>query len=148
MQSAELSVGRVFVLRLGTGEVIHEAIETFAIDKGISRATVSIVGAVAGGSRMVSGPCLPLSDGILPYMHEVAAESEVTGFGTIFPDEEGVPFLHMHGSAGREGGSSTGCFRAGMETWLVLEAVITELVGTGPVRVTDPATGFKILEIR
>jgi predicted DNA-binding protein with PD1-like motif len=147
MRSAELSVGRIFVLRLESGEVIHETIEAFARDNGIERASVSIVGGAAAGSKMVSGPILPIAGKIVPYVHEVGAESEVTGFGTVFPDEDGNPILHMHGSVGREGGSSTGCFRAGMVAWLVLEAVVTELNGPGPVRRTDPDTGFKILEI-
>ncbi|MFA6804557.1 MAG: PPC domain-containing DNA-binding protein [Candidatus Methanomethylophilaceae archaeon] len=148
MRSAELSVGRIFVLRLETGEVIHEVLEKFASDNHIKNATVSIVGGVDKGSKMVSGPHLPIIDGkIDPYIHTVEKESEVTGFGTIFCDENGTPIFHMHGSAGREGGSSTGCFRAGMIAWLVLEVVVTELIGTGPVRKTDPATGFKILEI-
>ena len=117
--------------------VIHEVLEKFASDNHIKNATVSIVGGVDKGSKMVSGPHLPIIDGkIDPYIHTVEKESEVTGFGTIFCDENGTPIFHMHGSAGREGGSSTGCFRAGMIAWLVLEVVVTELIGTGPVRKT------------
>jgi predicted DNA-binding protein with PD1-like motif len=147
MKSAEMTVGRVFILRLETGEVIHEVLEKFAKDNGISYATVSIVGGVAGGSKMVSGPTLPIGKRIIPIVHSVESESEVTGFGTIVPDESGQPYLHMHGSVGREGKSSTGCFRAGMIAWLVLEAVVTELIGKGPVRKTEPLVGFKVLQI-
>ncbi len=147
MRSAELSVGRIFVLRLETGEMIHEVIEKFARENSITYATISIVGGVDKGSRMVSGPTLPIDGRIVPIIHEVNAESEVTGFGTIFPDEEGNPIMHMHGSVGREGNSSTGCFRAGMIAWLVLEVVISELNGKGPIRKKDALTGFKVLEI-
>lgn len=147
MRSAELSVGRVFVLRLETGEIIHEVIEKFARENGITYATVSIVGGVDKGSKMVAGPTLPIERKILPIVHEINAESEVTGFGTIFPDEEGNPIMHMHGSVGREGNSSTGCFRAGMIAWLVLEVVILELNGKGPIRKKDASIGYKVLEI-
>ncbi len=148
MKSAEMALGRIFVLRLETGEVIHETIERFASENGIRCATVSIVGGVYKGSKMVSGPILPVNGNhIVPYVHSLDAESEVTGFGTIFSDESGDPILHMHGSAGREGGSSTGCFRAGMVAWLVLEVVITELKGATILRKLDSETGFKILSI-
>jgi uncharacterized protein len=142
-----MSVGRVFVLRLETGEMIHEVLEKFSRDNGIYYATLSIVGGVDKGSKMVSGPTLPITSRIVPYIHTIDSESEVTGFGTIIPDEEGNPVMHMHGSVGREGGSSTGCFRAGMIAWLVLEVVVIELKGKGPVRKKDPITGFKVLEI-
>lgn len=148
VKSTQFSIGRVFVLRLETGEIIHRVLEKFALENGIKNATVSIVGGICAGSKMVSGPHLPIVDGkVDPYIHTVDNESEVTGFGTIFCDESGVPIFHMHGSVGREGGSSTGCFRVEMMAWLVLEIVVTELIGTGAVRKTDPITGFKILEI-
>jgi len=147
MKSAELSVGRIFVLRLETGERIHDVVEKFARENSITYATFSIVGGVDKGSKMVSGPTLPIEGRIVPIVHEINAESEVTGFGTIFPDEEGNPIMHMHGSVGREGNSATGCFRAGMIAWLVLEVVIFELNGKGPIRKKDELTGFKVLEI-
>ena len=73
----------------------------------------------------------------------------MTGTGTVFPDTDGNPILHMHGSVGRDGKSVTGCFRRRMVAWLVLEVVIQELVGSGPVReVSDPRIESKLLEIR
>lgn len=149
MRSAELRDGRVFVLRLEEGEVLHEAVEAFCREKGIVNATVTAVGGVDAGSKFVSGPTMPIEGKIVPIIHTVDAPSELTGTGTIFPDEDGNPIMHMHGSVGREGRSSTGCFRKRMVVWLVMEVVIREIVGTGPVRVvSDPRIDAKLLEIR
>lgn len=149
MRSAELRDGRVFVLRLEEGEVLHEAIEAFCRENGVVNATVTAVGGVDAGSEFVSGPTMPIEGKIVPIIHVVDAPSELTGTGTIFPDEDGNPIMHMHGSVGREGRSSTGCFRKRMVVWLVMEVVIREIVGTGPVRtVSDPRIDAKLLEIR
>ena len=148
MRSAELTDGRVFVLRLDEGEVLHEAVESFCIGNGIRNATVIAVGGVAAGSRYVSGPEYPIEGSIRPIICTVDAPSELTGTGTVFPDESGTPIMHMHGSIGREGVSHTGCFRAGMVVWLTMEVVIREMVGTGPVRKrSDGRIDAKLLEI-
>lgn len=149
MRSVELRDGRVFVLRLEEGEVLHEAVEAFCRENGIVNATVAAVGGVDAGSQFVSGPTMPIEGKIVPIIHTVDAPSELTGTGTIFPDEDGNPIMHMHGSVGREGRSSTGCFRKRMVVWLVMEVVIREIVGTGPVRVvSDSRIDAKLLEIR
>jgi len=147
MKYSEMSAGRIFVLRLETGEFLHEAIESFAREHDIKSATVTIVGGCNTGSKMVVGPRLPIESNIDPIVYTVEAPSEITGTGTVFSDENGDPIMHMHGSVGRDGHSVTGCFRAGIIVWLVLEVVIKEIVGNGPLRKKDPLTGFKILEI-
>ncbi len=148
MKSAELRDGRVFVLRLEDGEVLHQAVESFCRENGVRNATVTAVGGVDAGSRYVSGPTLPIEGRIEPIIRTVEGPSELTGTGTVFPDEDGNPILHMHGSVGREGESHTGCFRAGMVVWLVMEVVIREIVGEGPVRKeSDPRIDAKLLEL-
>lgn len=148
MRSVEMVEGRVFVLRLDEGEVLHEAIESFCRDNSISSATVTAVGGVAAGSEFVVGPKVPIDGRIEPLTHVLDAPCELTGTGTVFPDEDGNPVMHMHGSVGREGRSSTGCFRKRVVVWLVMEVVIREIVGSGPVRrESDPRIRAKILEI-
>ena len=134
MRSAEMRDGRVFVLRLEEGEILHEAIESFCLAEGVRNATVIAVGGVDAGSQFVVGPSVPIEDKIVPLVHTLDAPCELTGSGTVFPDESGNPILHMHGSVGRAGGSITGCFRRRMVVWLVMEVVIREMVGDGPVR--------------
>ena len=53
MRSAEMRDGRVFVLRLEEGEILHEAIESFCLAEGVRNATVTAVGGVDAGSQFV-----------------------------------------------------------------------------------------------
>lgn len=149
MRHAEMRDGRVFVLQLDEGEVLHESIEAFCISQGISNATVTAVGGVGPGSVFVVGPESPVGDRIVPQTHVLDDPCELTGTGTVFPDADGVPVMHMHGSVGRSGWSVTGCFRKRMVVWLTMEVVIRELFGDGPVReVCDPRIDAKLLRIR
>ncbi|MBQ8179317.1 MAG: DNA-binding protein [Candidatus Methanomethylophilaceae archaeon] len=149
MRSAEMREGRVFVLTLEEGEVLHESVEAFCRRNGVSYATVIAVGGAAPGSEFVVGPTVPVGDEIEPLTFTLGDPHELTGTGTVFPDTDGVPVLHMHGSVGREGRSSTGCFRRNMVVWLTMEVVVRELVGSGPVRSeSDPRIRAKLLEIR
>jgi predicted DNA-binding protein with PD1-like motif len=77
--------------------------------------------------------------------HMLDAVHEVAGTGTLFPDEDGNPVLHMHIACGRNDRSITGCVRRGVRVWHVLEVVLTELSDCAAVRAMDPATGFKLL---
>ena len=156
MRSLEVERGRTFVLRLETGEVLHEVLEKFCKEKDIRNASVTVVGGIGKGSKMTVGPKItdsfmkggqaPSKD-IVPIIFTLDAPHELTASGTIFPDENGDPMVHIHGSAGREGKAVTGCLRTGVIAWLVLEVVLIELIGDGAVRKTDNMTGMKILEL-
>ncbi|MDR3282140.1 MAG: DNA-binding protein [Candidatus Methanoplasma sp.] len=147
MRFAEMAVGRIFVLKLETGESLHETVEEFARDNGIRNATLAAVGGVDKGSVMTVGPEYPNDGRIVPMLHVLDAPCELTATGTLFSDEDGNPIMHMHGSAGREGKSVTGCLRSGMVAWLVLEVTVTEFIGDGATRKKDPRSGMKILQI-
>jgi len=147
MKHIEAERGRTFILRLETGEVLHEVLEKFAREKGIKNAMVTMVGGIGEGSRMTVGPEVPYDKGIVPIVFTLDAPHELTASGTIFQDEDGNPMVHIHGSAGREGRAVTGCLRTGVIAWLVLEVVIIELIGEGAVRKVDRNTGMKILEL-
>lgn len=147
MKHTEMRPGRIFVLSLDPGEIIRDEVERFSSRYGINYATVSVVGGVDKGSVLVVGPEYPMKDKIVPLTRELEAPCEVTGFGTVFPDESGNPVLHMHGSIGREGKSMTGCFREGVVAWLVTEVVITEMVGKGPVRKKFGASQLELMTI-
>jgi predicted DNA-binding protein with PD1-like motif len=56
MRWSEGKRGRVFVLRLEDGEVLHEVVEEFARERGIMAATVLAVGGADKGSELVVGP--------------------------------------------------------------------------------------------
>ncbi len=146
MKWCEAASGRSFVLRLEDGEVLHEAIEKFCSSMGIAAATVTVVGGVDAGSRLIVGPEDGRAEKVVPMVLTLDDVHEAHGTGTVFPDEEGRPLLHLHISCGRNGKSVTGCARAGVKVWLVMEVVINELDAPGARRLTDPATGFKLLQ--
>ena len=145
MQYSEGTVGRVFVLRLEDGERLPDAIEAFARDHGVRSAMVYFLGGAADGSRLVVGPEANRGDAIVPMVHTLEGIQEVLAVGTLFPDESGEPFLHLHAATGREGGATVGCTRAGVEVWLVGEVILLEIVGTDAVRKKDPRSGIQLL---
>jgi predicted DNA-binding protein with PD1-like motif len=65
--------------------------------------------------------------------------------GTIFPDDEGNPVMHMHMSCGRKAETITGCIRRGVRVWHVMEIILFELLDTTGIRLMEPALGFKLL---
>lgn len=148
MKGSEMRSGRVFVLKLDEGEVLHESVESFCSAHGVVRATVTAVGGAAQGSEIVVGPKIPIEESIIPQTYVTEAPCELTGTGTVFPDTEGKPIMHMHGSLGRSGRSVTGCFRKKVVVWLTMEIVICELLGEGPFRAeSDPRISAKLLQI-
>ncbi len=146
MEHSEGRLGRVFVLRLDDDDVIPASIETFAAEKGISTAHVSLLGAVGSG-EVVSGPrdvtVVPASPMLLP----VDGVHEVLGVGLLAPDESGEPHLHVHGALGRAGTTLTGCLRPGVNTWCMIEAVLIEIVGAHVRRVHDLQAGVSVLRL-
>ncbi len=146
MKYSQAQQGRVFILRLEDGEIVHEVIEQFAVDQKIAAAALIILGGADDGSRLVVGPkddrVLPLEpmQGVLENAHEV------TGTGTLFPDEAGQPLLHMHMACGRRDKTTTGCIRAGIKVWRVMEVIVFELLGTTARRMVEAPLGIKLLQ--
>ncbi len=145
MKYSQAKPGRIFVLRLEDGDIVHETIESFARQKAIKAASLIALGAADKGSRLVVGPEKGRAEKIIPQTIELEDVYEVTGSGTLFADEKGVPQLHMHLACGRGDQAVTGCVRAGVRVWHVLEVVIHELSGSSGVRKKEVATGFDLL---
>jgi len=145
MRYSEAKAGRLFVIRLEDGDIVHEALEAFAKEKAITAASLVILGGADKGSQLVTGPVqgriFPIETKIqtLDNVHEVA------GTGTIFPDESGEPVLHMHLACGRGSNTTTGCIRNGVRVWQVMEVILQELTDTTGIRKKDEATGFALL---
>ncbi|MDT8390840.1 MAG: DNA-binding protein [Lentisphaeria bacterium] len=146
MKYTETRLGRVFVIRLENGDILHECVETFAATRGVRAGALLAVGGVDGGSRLVVGPEDGEARPVVPMEQVLTAAHEAAGVGTLFPDEDGTPILHMHAACGRENQTVTGCARRGVRVWQVLELILIELADTGSIRKMDPATGFKLLE--
>jgi uncharacterized protein len=144
MKAAEGTLGRVFVLRLEHGDHLPECIERFAADNGVQRAACLLLGGVDQGNIVVGpedGTAMPP----VPMLVELAGAQEAAGVGTLFPDEDGRPKLHMHAAFGRGERVRAGCIRPGIDIWTIGEFVLIELLGLELTRRRDPATGFELL---
>ncbi|MDD2237473.1 MAG: DNA-binding protein [Kiritimatiellae bacterium] len=147
MKYCEARQARTFILRLEDGDIVHETIEQFAREKKIQSASLIILGGADDGSKLVTGPRKAREKPIVSLHSELEGVHEVTGTGTLFPDQHGHPILHMHLACGRENRTMTGCIRRGVKTWHVLEVIVTELTENAARRLPDAETGFELLTI-
>lgn len=144
MQYSQGTIGRVFTLRLEDDERVPDVIEEFARDHDIKRAMCTMLGGVDKGNIVV-GPEDGDAPTITPMLHAVDGAHEVAALGTIFPDEDSTPILHMHAALGRDGKTRTGCIRPGLDVWLVGEVIIMEILDADMLRKADPKSGLKLL---
>ena len=145
MKACQGKMGRVFVIRLEDGDVVPGCIERFAEENGVSVGHAVLVGGIGGGEVVVGPRCsqeMPPQPMLLP----VDGAHEVVGGGVLAPDEDGKPVLHIHAALGRSGQTMSGCLRPGVETWLVGEVILYEILGVKAVRVRDAESGFALLE--
>lgn len=145
MKYSQAKQGRVFIIRLEDGDILHEEIETLARTESIQAASLIVVGGADEGSTLVVGPEDGRSETITPLEYVLDNVHEVVGVGTIFLNEHNEPKLHMHIAGGRQTDTVAGCVRGGVKTWHILEIVLIELIGASARRVKDPATGFELL---
>lgn len=147
MKYSEGSVGRVFVISLDDGDELPGAIEDFAAQKGVSRGMCILVGGIDDGGHIVVGPKDRETLRPEPVLLRLDGVHEIAAVGTLFPDAEGRPRLHMHAALGRSGESHTGCIRPGIEVWKLGEAVLLEILNNTAARRPDPTTGFDLLQV-
>jgi len=146
MRYTEARPGRIFVIRLEQGEVVHEVLERFAEDKGVKAAALIVVGAADKDSKLVVGPQDGDARPVRPLGYTLPDVHEMPGSGTLFPNEEGRMMLHIHAAFGRDGKATMGCIRRGVVVWQILEVIMIELLGIDAVRKRDAPTGFEMLE--
>jgi uncharacterized protein len=137
-------VGRVFVLKFEDDDVLLEELSAFAKKERLKAGTMVFIGALKKG-EMVTGPKKPV---IPPEPNKVNFKDgwEVMGIGTLFTNEKG-PQIHIHGSMGKKQKVLTGCVRGRSKVFLVVEAIVFELIGVKATKSIDPATGLNLLEI-
>ena len=145
MKYSEAKQGRIFVLRLEDGEVLHVNMENFAREHAIRAAALIVLGGADKGSKLVVGPEQGRSTPVVPMERVLGEAGEIAGVGTLFPDAHGQPVLHMHIACGRGDETVTGCVRRGVKAWHVMEIVIWELLDSTGRRLPDVATGFELL---
>ncbi len=142
MRVSEGRVGRVFVVRLDDGDRLPGTLEDLAKEKGITAASVILLGGIGQGEVVVGPKIAELPPE--PMTAELEGVHEIAAVGTLFCNEKGQPKLHLHAALGRDGRTITGCTRTGVEVWLVAEAIITEIVGTKARRVLEE--GLELLQ--
>lgn len=145
MKCSEGKVGRIFVIRLEGGDKLPDAIESFAQEKNVSRGMCILVGGIKGGNIVV-GPEDNESVPPIPMIFGLKGVHEIVAVGTIFPDSDEKPRLHMHAALGREGNTRAGCIRPGIEVWKLGEVIVLEITDNTAHREDDAAAGFKVLE--
>jgi predicted DNA-binding protein with PD1-like motif len=145
MRYSQAKQGRIFIIRLEDGDIVHKEIEKFSRKESVKAAALIILGGADKGSKLIIGPEHGRREPIIPIEHVLDNVHEIAGTGTIFPDEKGKSILHMHMACGRKTSSVTGCVRKGVKVWHVMEVILFELVDTTAVRAFDPTTGFELL---
>ncbi len=138
-------VGRVFTMRFEDGDPIYAGIEKTAAAENIGSGIVWLIGGVKNGGVVV-GP----SDGslpIVPLIERFSDPREIVGIGTLFPDDEGKPSLHLHASIGKGTFPLTGCPRKGLDCWLITEAILMETLDTVARRVSESGSGLSLLTV-
>ena len=147
MKYTQAGLGRIFIIRLEDGETVHAEIEKFSREHSISAASVMVVGGADKDSHLITGPAKGREYPTIPVEYILKNVHEAAGMGTVFPDENGEPILHLHMACGRKSSTVTGCIRSGVKVWHVMEVILIELTDCSPVRVHDSKTGFKLLKM-
>ena len=146
MKVTEGRIGRVFILRLEDGDIVPDSIEKFVQDNGIEVGHVTLLGGIKKGNIVV-GPRNMEELPPVKMTYPINDAYEIVASGLIAPDEKKKPGLHIHGVLGRAGKSICGCLREGVETWLVGEAIIYEIIGANVKRILDDKSGFVLLNV-
>lgn len=141
MHCSEGRVGRIFVLRIDHDEDLLETLLWCIREKELHCGTVQVLGALGKG-HLVTGPEEPVLPPV-PHWEDVDGGWEIIGIGTISWGEDG-PHLHLHSAVGRGRHTLAGCLREYARAYIVVEAIITEIVGIHAVRSIDAATGLPL----
>jgi predicted DNA-binding protein with PD1-like motif len=144
VQYKQGSFGRVFVLKFEDKDDLLSEIKRVAVAEKIKVGTIMLLGGMRSAG-LVSGPqeaAIPPE----PMWNNFNDGREVLGFGTLFWNGS-EPVLHLHGAIGRASETLTGCIRKESTVYLVIEAVITEIVGIDARKTLNEKTGLVMLEL-
>ncbi len=147
MQYTQADFGRVYILRLESGDRLPDVIEEFAVEQEIKAGLVMFLGGAEEGSKVIVGPEDGKASKPIPLATKLPGVCEAVGWGTIFKNEAGKPQMHMHAAFGRQDMTITGCTRAGVDIWHIGEVVLLELLNTQAQRRKNAQSGFELLEI-
>lgn len=130
--------------RFSDGDDVLTGLTEIARRENIRAAAFNLVGGMKKG-RFVVGPESEEMPPV-PVWRELTESHEAVGFGTIFWQDD-HPKVHFHGAYGKHDSVKAGCMREGNEAFLVLEAVITEILDVTAVRELDQQSGMVLLRL-
>ncbi len=135
----EAKAGRAFAGRLATGSDLVEEIERFCLEREITAAQVTVIGAV----RRARYAYYEQSDH--RYLElESDSHHEIVGFVGNVSLRDDKPFLHAHASfADADGGTVGGHLLRGIEIFAA-EVMIRELGDVALIRLPDEETGLAL----
>ncbi|HBA72699.1 MAG: DNA-binding protein [Geobacteraceae bacterium GWF2_54_21] len=136
--------GRVIVARFNDGDDVLGGLESIARVENLRAACFSVVGGIKRGAYVVGPETEQMPP--VPVWRALAESHEATGFGTIFWHED-QPRVHFHGAYAKFDNVRAGCLRRESEAFLVLEVVITEILGVDARRELDPESGMVLLRM-
>ena len=136
--------GRIMVARFADGDDVLGGLAEICKKENVRAASFSLVGGMKRG-RYVVGPETEEMPPV-PVWRSLGESHEAVGFGTIFWQGD-QPKVHVHGAYGKHDSVKAGCLREGSEAFLVLEAVITEILDVEAVRELDPDSGMVLLKL-
>lgn len=144
MQYRQGSFGRVFIIKFEDKDDLIGEIKKIAMEENIRAGTIMLLGGMRSAG-IVSGP----KEAVIPpepMWVNFSDGREILGFGTLFwKDDE--PIVHLHGAIGRGNETLTGCVRKNSSVFLVVEAIITEILGIAARKKTDEKTGLVMLDL-
>lgn len=142
MRSTEVTVGRRFFVVLEPGDDILLAIADACALHGVRQAVVPVfIGAFS--SVTLIGTREPVPDPDVPMPQKTTVEwSEGIGTATVFPDETGVPIVHLHIAIGDKRDAALGYSGHVLTavTHYTVELLIEELTDAELVRRPDAAS--------
>ncbi len=144
MQYQKGQTGRVFIVKFEDKENPLQEITELAKKENIRSAIFWLIGGLKGG-RFVVGPKtdeLPPE----PIWREISDNNEILGIGTIFWHKD-EPKIHIHGVYTREDNVKMGCLREKAEVFLILEAVIMEIIDVNVTRELDERSKMVLLKV-
>lgn len=137
--------GRIIIVRFGDGDDVMGGLAEICRKETLRAACFSLVGGLKRG-RYVVGPETEEMPPI-PVWRELNESHEAVGFGTIFWHGD-QPKVHFHGAYGKRDAVKAGCLREESKAFLVLEAVITEILDVNAVRELDPDSAMVLLKLQ
>ncbi len=144
MRYSQGSFGRVFILKFEDKDDLIEELKTLAAREKVKAGTITLLGGMRSAG-IVSGP----REAVIPpdpMWVNFADGREIVGFGTIFwKDEE--PVVHLHAAVGRGQETLVGCVRKDSAVFLVIESIVTEILGVAARKQMDKKTGLVMLEL-